>query len=218
MTYVKLHTEFTPQIRENIIFKVINKKKHEELLENIPYIDYLDLAIIFYCYLPEEGNEDSKSFAQIDNSLLEQWNVDVGVLMDAAIENTPRILGLKIRGIFSTIASYIGDEELSEMAELEDSHTPLYVATNNDAVNGAGVLIYKDALKMFAEKIKADLYIIPCSIHEIIIAKAIEGCDMNLDGLKEMIYQVNRTELSPQDYLSDNLYFYNRKEGVLGII
>ncbi len=218
MTYVKLHTEFTPQIRENIIFKVINKKKHEELLENIPYIDYLDLAIIFYCYLPEEGNEDSKSFAQIDNSLLEQWNVDVGVLMDAAIENTPRILGLKIRGIFSTIASYIGDDELSEMAELEDSHTPLYVATNNDAVNGAGVLIYKDALKTFAEKMKANLYIIPCSIHEIIIAKAIDGHDYSVDGLKEIIHHVNTHELPEKDFLSDNLYFYNRSSGELGIV
>ena len=37
MTYVKLHTEFTTQIRENIIFKVINRTKHQELLKKIPH-------------------------------------------------------------------------------------------------------------------------------------------------------------------------------------
>lgn len=218
MAYVKLYTEFTPEVKENIIFKVINGKRNEDFLENIPHIDYLDLAIVFYCYMPDWKTNDGKGFMAVTNDILNMWNVDVKVLMEAAMENTPRILGLKIRGILSTIASYIGDDNLQEIAEEEDNYTPLYVATNNMATHGAGVLIYRDALRAMAAKLKADLYIIPCSVHEIIICKCIEGCDFSINELKKMIYNVNRTELSEKDYLSDNLYFYNRKTGELAIV
>lgn len=217
MAYIKLYTEFTPEVRENIVFKVINRNKYQELLKKIPHVDYLDLAIVFYYYLPEESSKKGDSLLQINNEMLELWKVDVNTLMAVAIDNTPRILGFKIRGIFSTIATYLGDDSLKDMAEEEDNYTPLYVATNDKACNGAAVLIYKDALKAVAAKFKSDLYIIPCSIHELIIVKTIEGYEFSVDSLKEMIYNINRTELPPEDFLSDNLYFYNRRTGELCI-
>ena len=103
------------------------------------------------------------------------------------------------------------------LVEDEENYTPIYVATNNIAFNGAAVMLYKDALKAIASKLKSDLYIIPSSIHEIIVVKTIEGCEFSTDAIKEMIYNINRNELPPEDFLSDNLYFYNRKTGELGI-
>lgn len=217
MAQVKLYTEFTPMVRDNIVFKVINRDKYQELLKKIPHVDYLDLAIVFYYYLEENKNDKGDCLMQINNEMLELWNVDVNILMAAAIDNTPRIFGFKMRGIFSTIATYLGEESLIDLARKEDSYTPLYVATNNNAFNGAAVMIYRDVLKAIAAKLKSDLYIIPCSIHELIIVKTIEGCEFSTDALKEMIYNVNRTELSAEDFLSDNLYFYNRRTGELGI-
>lgn len=217
MAHIKLYTEFNPEVRENIVFKIINRNKYQELLKKIPHVDYLDLAIVFYYYLPEDGREKGDSLLQINNEMLELWKVDINTLMAAAIDNTPRIFGFKLRGILSTIATYLGEDSLKDIAEEEDNYTPLYVATNNNAFNGAAVLIYKDALKAVAAKFKSDLYIIPCSVHELIIVRTIEGYEFSVDSLKEMIYHVNRTELPPDDFLSDNLYFYNRRTGELCI-
>lgn len=217
MAHIKLYREFTPEVRDNIVFKVINRERHEDLLKKIPHINYLDLAIIFYCYLPEESSDEEDYLMQISNEMLELWKTDINTLMAVAIDNTPRIFGFKLRGIISTIASYLGDDSLLELAQEEENYTPIYVATNNKCCNGAAVMIYKDALKAIAAKFKSDLYIIPCSVHELIIIKTIEGCDYSIESIKEMIYNVNRTQVSEKDFLSDNLYFYNRKSGELGI-
>ncbi|SDB12406.1 hypothetical protein SAMN02910298_00636 [Pseudobutyrivibrio sp. YE44] len=203
-----------------VVFKVVGKERNEELLKMVPHIDYLDLAIIFYLYFKEDelyGYGETGGLL-IQNSFLDYWKVDVNTLMMAAMENTPKHLGLKIRGIFSTIATYLNDDSLMDIAEEEDKATPLYVATNNSALYGAGVLIYKDMLKAMAAKLDSDLFIIPCSVHEIIIGKIMEDCDYSLDSLKEMIWYVNRHDLLEEDVLSDNLYYYKRSTGELGIV
>lgn len=218
MAFVQFYNELTPQLKENIVFKVINREKNEPLLKTVPHVNYLDLAVIFYYRVTNDPELDGNGYVMITDALMELWKVDVNYLMELALSNTPRILGFKVRGILSTIADYIGEEALTRLAEEEDSYTPLYVATNDNAVFGASVLIYKDALKAIAAKLKSNLYIIPCSVHELIIVTAIDGCEYCVDGLKEMIHHVNTYELSEKDFLSDNLYFYNRISGELGIV
>ena len=199
MTYEKFN--------KNIVFKLINKDKNVELLETVPYKEYLDLAVVFY--IAHTNDDDSLKCKVITNELMTSWGVDVDALMGLALENTPRLLGLKIRGILSTIASYTDNEELQSVAEEEDSDLPLYVATNNIAMHGAAVLIYRDFLKAFAARKKSDVYIIPCSVHELIMIPSVECPNIDPVEIKNLIFYVNRNELKEEDFLSDNLYFYN---------
>ena len=187
---------------DNIILRVINKEQNAALLKTVPHVGYMDLAIIFCYCVPELDTKDSKATILISNVMMEDWGAKLEDLMAAAMENTPRILGLKIRGIFTTIASYLDDDHLTELAKEEDRCTPLYVATNNIATNGAAVILYKDMLRAFAAKMKSDLYVIPSSVHEMILAKVVEGCEISTNALKEMIWNVNRTELPKEDVLS----------------
>ncbi|SDH78374.1 hypothetical protein SAMN05421493_10424 [Pseudobutyrivibrio sp. 49] len=199
MTYEKFN--------KNIVFKLINKDKNVELLETVPYKEYLDLAVVFY--IAHTNDDDSLKCKVITNELMTSWGVDVDALMGLALENTPRLLGLKIRGILSTIASYTDNEELQSVAEEEDNDLPLYVATNNIAMHGAAVLIYRDLLKAFAARKKSDVYIIPCSVHELIMIPSVECPNIDPVEIKNLIFYVNRNELKEEDFLSDNLYFYN---------
>ncbi|SFO01199.1 hypothetical protein SAMN04487831_10623 [Pseudobutyrivibrio sp. UC1225] len=199
MTYEKFN--------KNIVFKLINKDKNVELLETVPYKEYLDLAVVFY--IAHTNDDDSLKCKVITNELMTSWGVDVDALMGLALENTPRLLGLKIRGILNTIASYTDNEELQSVAEEEDNDLPLYVATNNIAMHGAAVLIYRDLLKAFAARKKSDVYIIPCSVHELIMIPSVECPNIDPVEIKNLIFYVNRNELKEEDFLSDNLYFYN---------
>ena len=206
------------KFNKSIVFSLINKEKHQELLSKVPHKDYLDMAVIFYAYFTEVKIDDGNASMLVDNQLMEKWGIDVDTLMEHALENTPRLLGLKIRGIFSTIASYMDDEALTEIAEQEDKYTPLYVATNNIATYGAGVVLYKDMLKAFAARKKSDLYIIPCSIHELILVASSECEGLDVKALKNLIEDVNRFDLPKDEILSDSLYFYSREENTVKLI
>ena len=146
---------------------------------------------------------------------MDMWGIEVSDLMDAASMNTPRLLGLKIQGILSTIAEYLGNDELLCMAEEEDSYVPMYVATNKLSSNGASVFIYKDLLEAVAAKLKSDIYIIPSSVHEVIFIRAMKNCQIDIDEVKNMIKEVNTSEVPEKDVLSDSLYFYSRKENTI---
>ena len=211
MTNTKINTE-------KIIYKLINKENNSVLLETVPYVDYLDMAIIFYQVL-DGFDEGEGTCAIITNKQLEDADIKLADLMTYASENTPRILGLKINGILSSIAEYSGDESLVEALEAElgiDAGTfPLYVATNKVASNGAAVILYKDMLKAMAAKLKSDLYVIPCSIHEVILVRVMKNCQMNTAELRKLISEVNQTELKISDVLSDSLYYFSRDTGVL---
>ena len=204
--------------KEKIIYKLINKENNSVLLETVPYVDYLDMAIIFYQVL-DGFDEGEGTCAIITNKQLEDADMKLSDLMTYASENTPRILGLKINGILSSIAEYSGDESLVEALEAElgiDADTfPLYVATNKVASNGAAVILYKDMLKAMAAKLKSDLYVIPCSVHEVILVRVMKNCQMNTDEIRRLITEVNQTELTFSDVLSDSLYYFSRDTGVL---
>lgn len=213
-----LFMTYSPYIKEHIVFKLINRDKNQELLKTIPYVEYMDLAIIFYIYIDDLNDGEYSGGMQIRNEFIRLWGIDVNELMRVAMENTPKHLGLRVRGVFSTIADYIGDEDFMTIAKEEDDYTPLLVATNDYAVNGASVILYKDLLKNVADKLKADLYIIPVSVNEVMLAKIIDGFDIKRNDLKALIHEVNMNELKEEDILSDNLYFYSRANNSLEIV
>ena len=46
---------------------------------------------------------------------------------------------------------------------------PMYVLSNHTKLNGSACILYQDLLKNFAEHLRSDLYILPSSIHEVLI-------------------------------------------------
>jgi hypothetical protein len=209
-------------IKDRIIFKLVNKESNAELLNMVPHVEYLDLAIIFYHVINQvevseiEDEADVKA-ALIFNKHMLSWEAEVSDLMNVAMENTPQILGLNVQGILTTLAEYAHDDQMFDIAKEEDTQLPLYVATNNRKCNGAGVILYKDMLMAMAEKLKSDIYVIPCSVHEVILVKVIKGCQIDIEGLRETIAYVNETSVPEGDILSDSLYYYSRDTNELCI-
>ena len=50
-------------------------------------------------------------------------------------------------------------------------------------------------------------YILPSSIHETIVVPFNDG--MNVDELKNMVHEVNSTQVVADEILSDNVYVYD---------
>lgn len=200
--------------REQIIIKLVNYAKNKNLLEELPHIKFLDMAIIFH-YLANE-NDKSISTIRIDNKMFSKWHINIQELYKIAINNTQKLLPAKLSQLYDVISNILeNDLNIKDREFINifcNKTNQMYVLTNVKSINGAACLLYKDILMKFAEKINSDLYILPSSIHEIIILPVEEGSNkkVNKKVLEELVTSVNNEQVSPEEVLSDNVYYYSR--------
>lgn len=197
------------QVKDKIVYRLA--KKDDKILDIMPHVNYLDMIVIFYIKL------DYDHYAQITNDLAAKLNADTDDLMLAAMENTPRILGASVRGIYDAInysLSKAGSPFLFE--KVDNIDVPLMVLTNNINTYGASTMLYTDLMKGIANRLNRDLYIIPCTIHELILAPVEATQDVNY--MIEMISNVNDTELPKEEILSYSLYQYKRETNEITIV
>lgn len=211
--------------KKNISYKLINYEKNKELLQDVPHIVYLDLAIVFYCLISNiEGRlkalsgSDTSSIL-IRKSHMEHWGVTVNDLFDVASVNTPKLLESEIRNLTDIVKELMEDSEHKSCFEddeefLEDSRRyPMYVLTNKIKLFGACCILYKNLLGEFASKLQSDLYIIPSSVHEVLLVPKTIECDS--EYLTDLVKQVNSSELDTEEILSDHVYYYSRTEDAI---
>ena len=137
------------------------------------------------------------------------WGVNEAEVRELAIKNTPVLLP-------SNICSM--KEMLDGMGVKADGLTdeiPMYILSNRDRVNGAASMAYEGVVGRFAGDLGSDLYILPSSIHELIIVPA--GEEMDPRRLVQMIREVNDTQVSREEVLSYSLYQYSREREALEI-
>ena len=199
-------------VKEGLSYKLISTERNSELLKDVPHVPFLDLAIVFYYAFENRGLPDGTIL--IKNKHMEMWGVSTEQLMRDAGENAPKSLPGVCRDMCSVLERiYPGKSE--EIFPANEPMLPMYVLSNSRMVNGAAAMLYPDILHNLSESLKSDLYIIPSSVHEVIVlARNMAGDEKSL---REMIHTVNETQLEPQDVLSDSLYFYDRKDEKISI-
>lgn len=203
-------------VRDRLCMKLVNREANAELLSEVPYRDFLDMAVIYYVdyYNPRIG----AGTIQVYNTHTEMWEVTEKDLWEVACINTPIQKPGRIESMRDILAETFtrqenGDSECRSC--VVKSPMPMLVITNTDRVNGAAVVLYRGMLKQAAEEIGSDLFILPSSLHEVIAIPATKGKDVT--ELKEMVMEVNRKALQLEDVLSDNVYIYRRTQDSLEI-
>ena len=74
-------------------------------------------------------------------------------------------------------------------------------------------MLYPGVLKAFAEKLEQDFYVLPSSVHETILVPAGKGTDK--DTLREIVTDINRTQVAEDEVLADSVYYYSRSKDQL---
>lgn len=188
-------------IRGRVIYRLVNYEKNKEILEDCPHIRLYDLAVTFRWVARIDDVGVSTSL--ITNKQVKEWGVSVNDLVLAARQNTPRLFPAQIIDMEEMLAGMVS-------FILYPSAIPMYILTNEQELNGASALLYGDILKDFANKKGADMYILPSSIHEVIMIPADRIDDPK--KLSSMVHEANTTVVSTGDVLSDSVYYYNRKK------
>ena len=196
---------FTPEEAEKHIRMVlINKTENPEIVKNTPHYDIgdTDITAIPRWFMDAESGPDTASFI-VNNDVARTLHMTGQEVIDLGYKNTQSET-FKVRSMEEVMAEIMGPEFAAIMPP---SETPEMIVINNDSgLYGASGIINERAMEQVAEKLGTDeFFIIPSSVHETIAIKS-EG--NNPEDVKKMIRDVNATEVSRQDFLSNELMKY----------
>mgnify|MGYP003306935066 CR=1 FL=1 len=199
------------QMKDKLAMEVVSAERNAELLSKVPHQEMEDMAVVYRFVL--ESGENGRATILITDTILDKMGVTPEQLHADALENAPEIRPAVIKGMSEVMMDMMGPEA-AEMFGVDafPENELMYVATVPDKMSGAGVIAYQEFMDQAAEKLGGDFFILPSSVHEILLVKDDGNADHR--DLKAMVEEVNATQVAPEEKLTDNVYHYDSKEHV----
>lgn len=194
------------KVKSRIVFQLVSYERNRTRLSDVPHRRFLDLAVVFCCLL-DSGPLTSATIL-IHNRHLDFWDITEDELAALAVENTPRLLTYELTDLADVLQDLAGNV-LPEAQPDDVLPAPLYVLSNRNRRNGSGCILYRDLLKEFADRLGSDLYILPSSIHEVLLLPVCGGA--SAAELSGMVRDINRSQLAAEEILSDHVYYFSRE-------
>lgn len=191
-------------VKNNIIYGLVNYETNKERLNGYIYETFLDLAKVYYVRIKLTDKSTGK--VMIRKEMLRIWGVDENIVKQCGEENTPEIYPVQCLCLQQ---NPLGDETDDEGKTLK-----MISVSNVTMREGAGVMVYPDMMKKLAEKEQSDLFIIPSSVHEVLVVPYSEGEE---ETLLSMIKDVNSSCIDREEVLSDSLYVYHRSNDMISL-
>lgn len=195
------------ELKGKFACKLIHRGKNEKLLNDIPYVPWMDLATVVFVLL--EVSPYGTATVLVRKEHLEIWGLTEAQLFDEAKKNTPILLPYQfcpMRKLLREICPYAVDEG-------EEEEESLYVLSNKLRSFGAASMLYEGILEKVGQKLGENYYILPSSIHEVIVVP--ESKSPVKQDLEEMVREINETQVEEEEVLSDRVYYFSRKENRL---
>jgi len=190
-----------------------NAKKLKELVHK-------NLGDFSAAYSIDMGGDANHSMAvMVKPELFMNWGITEEKLhedsLKADLGRNPRLCSL-----FSMIECITeGRQAVNYMEHPElikkDMDTPMLILTNGTSSFGASLIIHPDIQEKIAECMGGDYYVLPSSVHEVIIVPADGRAELSVRELNDMVRQINETQVAPEEQLSDKVQYYDSRKRVL---
>jgi hypothetical protein len=175
------------------------------------YRPFGDMAIVLYSVAHQVRKEDFASF-KITEDLVSAWGIDRDKAFDEAVENS--------RVLFPPRLMTFSDARINHHEKAKDKKydltepgyhlkkSPSYMLTNASWLNGAAVLFYPGIAKRIWKLFKEEYYIVPLSIHEIVLHPISTINDVE-SVKKNAAYSTK--SFADNEFLSSTTFRYNSK-------
>lgn len=191
-------------IKEKLAIRLVSKKRNPHLTQDFVHKEFLDMLAIVTLMVSIES--DHFETMKVPYQLLKDWNVSEDEVLKIALENSPKLLPPVVSPLWNRL------KECMQITDLEDSdiNIPLYIVTNEFAMNGASAILYDGLLEDLRGTLGCNLLILPSSIHECLILPAIHKFSPdNATEVQEMVQKINDTLVASDSVLTDSVYLYN---------
>ncbi len=182
-------------IMEHVLPSVIGAKGNEELLKDLVTLSYLDLAIVFRVFIT-----DGMTYL-VKKTVLRLLDITETELYSKAMEN-----------LYNESIKIISIRQI--LTGQKDDNDFMYIMTNGNF--GANAILRKDLLKGFAIRKNRSFYILPSTIHELILVP--DDFTHDVQDFKNMVYEINRTKVDLHDRLSDSVYYYDMNTDTVSVL
>ncbi len=186
---ISLITEWE-KARKTVIPALINAEVNASILSDTVYTPLADLAVTYRVIV--DGLYDGAGIGSVlvKNDLLKEWGITQEELDEAARKNLEDVCVCESM-----------DNILNIMTCALGSTPKLMVVTNKTKYYGAASILSLSVQKKLREEMET-YYIVPSSVNEIICVPN----EVNLDNLKMLVREINRTYIPAEEFLSDNIY------------
>ena len=147
--------------------------------------------------------ETGQASVLVRDDSMKLWQITGEDLEEAASKNMPLLTPPVFKGM-----SEMMQEMLGMSVPGQDTPDSLYVLTNQQKCYGAVYMLDETVLAGISDQLGDAFFILPSSIHECMVLPCLPGFDPG--RLAELVREVNRTQVDPQEVLSDSVYRYDR--------
>ena len=201
--------------KNQVICRVRKYSTSKEYLKGKVFRKMSDLAVTYHVLVPELSNGPSyQAAAPVTKGLFESWKREHEDLTEeeldrVATSNLSELTPMSIMSMSNVLRRCSlkkgADREMFLRTAEEAEEIPMYVISNDDFVQGAAAMVNTSIMDEVSSLI-GDFYIIPSSVHELIVVPK----DIDKDYINALVKDVNKS-LNPEEVLSDHLYEYNSK-------
>lgn len=212
--------------KNRITRRLVNYEMNQDLLANMPYIEYENLAIIYSIDVWHDASEEEIATVKLDNKMFQHYGVTLEELDRIAKENTERIYEPRIipmaQAMYEKVKDYIKDTFSVDDESAWDIFCSTYEVTDmqvyyvgNDAeCYGAVSILSEDVQDKLAESFGNQFCVIPSSVHEV-LALPFNGFYSDFSMYEEVINEVNSNNLTQEQILSNTMYMVDVNNHVL---
>lgn len=178
------------EVRPRLFMAVVETERNKYTLRRCPHRSLVDMSAV--CRVNVSEDDENIASALVTDSMMKLWGVTEEQLFADAYDNM--------------------SVELMDMGAIvpgADADCPIKIArTKGIQANGAGVIAMPNFCEEMARKFGKSFYLLPSSIHEVLL---VPDDDMfSPEPMVEMVRDINRTQVSLQERLTDNAYYYNK--------
>lgn len=217
-----LVTDFS-KAKDHIICRLVNQEYNEHMLPDVPHTTLEDLAVTYHICVSLEDSESGTVL--INNQIFEKFGISVEELHELAVSNMEKLfplevisMGVLLKDIMKNQMLEKGMDDVEADAMINDMMPELnhdagmHIVTNEQRMYGATAFLYPGVKEMLTEQMGGDYYVLPSSLHELILIKKDE--EHTVEELQAMVKDVNDTQVDMEEVLSDHVYVYDAKERV----
>lgn len=182
------------KIKDSLVAHVVGIKGNEDLIEARPHVIKEDMAIMYKIALNDEMS------VPITNALFAGYGVPLEDFHKQAMENIGE--RVTVISMSQTIAEMMGGEPIEVPPDKD-----MIVVSNESKVNGAISIFDAATMDALSEKY-GNFIVLPSSVHESLVVP--EAAGLSIEDARQMVREVNATQVEPQDRLTDNVYMYDK--------